>query len=361
MRVLHVIARLNVGGTARYITRLAEELPKHKIETFVATGFVQGSETEDPSAKKLKVIRIPSLGRQINPIKDHFAFKQMLEVIKEVKPDILHTHTFKAGYIGRIKIKEINRAAGKPVKFVHTFHGHLFDDPEFSGLKSLVITSLERHFAKNTDVIVTVGAQVGKELLERKIGHPKQFTNIPPGVEPLKIPKAKPRKKITIGWIARVTGVKNPLRVLELAKLFPGAQFLIAGGGDMLDQVKAQAPRNTKVLGWTDASKLFAASDIILSTSENEGMPIALIEAQLAGKPVVATNVGGVAEVVLNNKTGFVTRKHTEDLATALEKLINSKSLRTAQANAAKAHASKAFSVEKMIQAHVSLYKKLAK
>ena len=115
MRVLHIIARLNVGGTARYITRLAQELPKHKIETFVATGFVQGSEQEDHSAKKLKVIRIPSLGRQINPIKDHFAFKQLLEVIKEVKPDILHTHTFKAGYIGRIKSKEINRAAGKRV------------------------------------------------------------------------------------------------------------------------------------------------------------------------------------------------------------------------------------------------------
>jgi glycosyltransferase involved in cell wall biosynthesis len=361
MRVLHVIARLNVGGTARYITRLAEELPKHKIETFVATGFVQGSETEDPSAKKLKVIRIPSLGRQINPIKDHFAFKQLLEIVREVKPDILHTHTFKAGYIGRIKTKEINRAAGKRVKFVHTFHGHLFDDPEFSGLKSLIITSFERRFAMRTDAIVTVGAQVAKELLEREIGQPDQFTNMPPGVEPLKIPKAKPRTKITIGWIARVTGVKNPLRALEIAKLFPDAQFLIAGGGDMLEQVKAQAPRNTKVLGWTDASKLFAASDIILSTSENEGMPIALIEAQLASKPVVATNVGGVAEVVLNNKTGFVTRKNTEDLAEALEKLIKSKPLRTAQGKAAKAHATKAFSVEKMIQAHVSLYKKLAK
>ena len=361
MRVLHVIARLNVGGTARYITRLAEELPKHKIETFVATGFVQGSEAEDPSAKKLKVIRIPSLGRQINPIKDHFAFKQLLEVIRDIKPDILHTHTFKAGYIGRIRTKEINKAAGKQVKFVHTFHGHLFDDPEFSGIKPLIITSFERRFAKNTDAIVTVGAQVGKELLKRKIGQPKQFTNIPPGVEPLKIPKAKLRNQITIGWIARVTGVKNPLRALEIAKQFPDSQFLIAGGGDMLDQVKAAAPRNSKVLGWTDAAKLFAASDIILSTSENEGMPIALIEAQLASKPVVATNVGGVSEVVLNNKTGFVTHKNTEDLAKALEKLINSKALRTAQGKAAKAHATKAFSVEKMIQAHVSLYKKLAK
>ncbi len=361
MRVLHVIARLNVGGTARYITRLAEELPKNKIETFIAAGFVQGSEKEDPSAKKLKVIRIPSLGRKINPIKDHYAFKQLLEVVKEVKPDILHTHTFKAGYIGRVKTKEINKAAGKRVKFVHTFHGHLFDDPEFSGLKSLIITSFERRFAIRTDVIVTVGAQVGKELLEREIGRPEQFTNIPPGVEPLRIPKARPRTKITIGWIARVTGVKNPLRALEIAKLFPDVRFLIAGGGDMLEQVKAQAPSNTKVLGWTDAVKLFADSDIILSTSENEGMPIALIEAQLAGKPVVATNVGGVSEVVINKKTGFVTKKNSKDLADALEKLIASKALRTAQGKAAKTHAAKAFSVEKMIKAHVSLYKKLAK
>ena len=255
MRVLHVIARLNVGGTARYITRLAEELPKHKVETFVATGYVQGSEQEDPSAKNLKVIRIPSLGRQFNPIKDHFAFKQLLKVVKEVKPDILHTHTFKAGFIARMRTEEINKAAGKRVKFVHTFHGHLFDDPEFSGIKSSIITSLERRFAKRTDAIITVGAQVGKELLERRIGKQKQFTNIPPGVEPLRIPKAKPRKKITVGWIARVTGVKNPLRALEIAKLFPDAQFLIAGGGDMLEQVKAQAPRNTKILGWTDAAK----------------------------------------------------------------------------------------------------------
>ena len=361
MRVLHVIARLNVGGTARYIMRLAEELPKHKIETFVATGYVQGSEAEDPSAKKLNVIRIPSLGRQINPLKDHFALKQLLEVVKEVKPDILHTHTFKAGFVGRVKTKEINKAAGKQIKFVHTFHGHLFDDPEFSGLKSLIITSFERRFAMRTDAIVTVGAQVAKELLEREIGQLEQFLNIPPGVDALKLPKAKPRTKVTIGWIARVTGVKNPLRALEIAKLFPDAQFLVAGGGDMLEQVKAQAPRNTKVLGWTDAAKLYASSDIILSTSENEGMPVALIEAQLASKPVVATNVGGVAEVVINNKTGFVTRKNTEDLAKALEKLINSKALRTAQGKAAKAHATKAFSVEKMIKAHVSLYKKLTK
>ena len=191
MRVLHVIARLNIGGTARYIMRLAEELPKHKIETFIAIGNVQGSEQEDPSAKNLNVIRIPFLGRQINPIKDHYAFKQLLEVVNEIKPDILHTHTFKAGFIGRIKTKDINKAACKRVKFVHTFHGHLFDDPEFSGLKSLIITSFERRFAMRSDALITVGNQVANELLKREIGQPEQFTNIPPGVEPLKLPKAK--------------------------------------------------------------------------------------------------------------------------------------------------------------------------
>jgi len=115
MRVLHVIARLNVGGTARYITQLANELPKHGIETFVATGFVQGAEVEDESAQSIDVIRVPSLGRSINPIKDHLARKQLEKIIAEVKPDIIHTHTFKAGYVIRMK--------KQPVPVIHTFTG----------------------------------------------------------------------------------------------------------------------------------------------------------------------------------------------------------------------------------------------
>ena len=115
MRVLHVIARLNVGGTARYITQLANELPKHGIETFVATGFVQGSEVEDPSAQSIDLIRVPAMGRSIRPIKDHLARKQLDKIIAEVKSDIIHTHTFKAGYVIRMKKQSV------PV--IHTFHG----------------------------------------------------------------------------------------------------------------------------------------------------------------------------------------------------------------------------------------------
>ena len=362
MRILHVIARLNVGGTARYIAQLASELPKHGIETFVATGFVQGAEVEDLSAKSIDLVRIPSMGRSIRPIKDHLARKQLEKIIRDVKPDIIHTHTFKAGYVIRMTTQSI------PV--VHTFHGHLLEDPEFSGFKSKVIVALERKFAKSSAKLVTVGRRVADELLEQKIGYRAQFVNIPPGVVAVDVtPKAQALKNLNledngipiIGWIARVTGVKNPMRALEVADAMPDIQFVMAGGGDLLEQVKAAAPANVSVIGWADAADLFGASDIILSTSENEGMPVALIEAQLAGKPVVATDVGSVSEVVLNHETGIVTNKNAGSIVSAVESLILDKATRDEMGRLATARAHALFSVDRMINAHVELYKSIMK
>ena len=362
MRVLHVIARLNLGGTARYITLLANELPKHGIETFVATGFVQGAEVEDESAQSIDLIRIPSMGRSINPIKDHFARKQLDKIIGQVKPDIIHTHTFKAGYVIRMKKQLI------PV--IHTFHGHLLDDPEFSGFKSKVIIRLERMFAKKSAKLVTVGRRVADELLEQKIGHRTQFVNIPPGVVAVDVTtKEQAFKNLQleddgrplVGWIARVTGVKNPMRALEVADALPDTRFVMAGGGDLLEQVKAAAPSNLSVIGWAEAADLFGAADIILSTSENEGMPVALIEAQLAGKPVVATDVGSVSEVILNHETGIVTNKNAGSIASAVESLVLDKTSREEMGTAAAARAKALFSVDRMINAHIELYKSIVK
>jgi glycosyltransferase involved in cell wall biosynthesis len=362
MRVLHVIARLNVGGTARYITQLAHELPKHGIETFVATGFVQGAEVEDPSAQTIELIRVPALGRSIRPIKDHLARKQLEKIIQEIKPDIIHTHTFKAGYVIRMKKQDI------PV--IHTFHGHLLDDPEFSGFKSKIIVNLERKFAKKSVKLVTVGRRVADELLEQKIGSRNQFVNIPPGVVAIDVtPKAQALKNLDledtgvpiVGWIARVTAVKNPMRALEVADALPDTRFVIAGGGDLLEQIKAKAPSNVSVIGWAEAADLFGASDIILSTSENEGMPVALIEAQLAGKPVVATDVGSVSEVILNHETGIVTNKNAGSIASAIESLILDKSTREEMGRLAIARAQALFSVDRMINAHIELYKSIVK
>jgi glycosyltransferase involved in cell wall biosynthesis len=362
MRVLHVIARLNVGGTARYITQLANELPKHGIETFVATGFVQGDEVEDPSAASIDVIRIPALGRSINPIKDHLARKQLEKIIRDVKPDIIHTHTFKAGYITRMKKQSV------PV--VHTFHGHLLDDPEFSGFKSKIIVEVERKLAKNSTKLVTVGRRVADELLGQRIGNRAQYVNIPPGVIALNVtPKAQALVNLNledtgkpiVGWIARVTGVKNPMRALEVADAMPDTHFVMAGGGDLLDRVKAAAPSNVSVIGWAEAADLFGAADIILSTSENEGMPVALIEAQLAGKPVVATDVGSVSEVILNHETGIVTNKNAGSIALALESLILDKAKRDEMGRLAAARSQALFSVDRMINAHIELYRSIVK
>ena len=362
MRVLHVIARLNVGGTARYITQLANELPKHGIETFVATGFVQGAEVEDESAQSIDLIRIKSMGRSIRPIKDHFARMQLDTIIAQVKPDIIHTHTFKAGYVVRMK--------KQPVPVIHTFHGHLLDDPEFSGFKSRVIVEVERMLAKKSVKLVTVGRRVADELLEQRIGKKDQYVNIPPGVVALNVtPKAEALKnlnlsddgKLIVGWIARVTGVKNPMLALEVADAMPDTHFVLAGGGDLLEKVKAAAPSNVSVVGWAKAEDVFGASEIILSTSENEGMPVALIEAQLAGKPVVATDVGSVSEVVLNHETGIVTNKNAGSITLALETLLLDKQKRTEMGTLAISRANALFSVDRMINAHIALYKSIVK
>jgi glycosyltransferase involved in cell wall biosynthesis len=362
MRVLHVIARLNVGGTARYITQLAHELPKHGIETFVATGFVQGAEREDESAQSIDLIRIKSMGRSINPIKDHFARKQLDKIIAEVKPDIIHTHTFKAGYVIRMKKQSV------PV--IHTFHGHLLDDPEFSGFKSKIIIRLERKLAKKSAKLVTVGRRVADELLEQNIGQRAQFVNIPPGVVAIDItPRAQALKNINlqddgkplVGWIARVTGVKNPMRALEVAYALPDTRFVMAGGGDLLEQVRATAPSNVSVVGWADAADVLGACDIILSTSENEGMPVALIEAQLAGKPVVATDVGSVSEVIANHETGLVTNKNAGSIASAVNALLLDSQKRKEMGKLATSRAQALFSVDRMVNAHIELYKSIVK
>jgi glycosyltransferase involved in cell wall biosynthesis len=358
MRVLHVIARLNVGGTARYITQLANELPKHGIETLVATGYVQGAEIEDASAAYIKLVRIKSLGRSINPIKDYFVHRELQAVIKEFKPDIIHSHTFKAGFIVR--------ARKQSVPIIHTFHGHLLDDPEFSGFKAKVITAIEKRLAKKTSKLVTVGQRVADELVELKVGVKAQYISIAPGVKELSItPRTDALKNLgigddgrpIIGWIARVTGVKNPMRALDVACAIPTAHFVMAGGGDLLEEVKGAAPSNVSVVGWAKAEDLFGASDLILSTSENEGMPIALIEAQLAGKPVVATDVGGVSEEIAN----LVTNKIAGSIAAALNSLILDTQKRTQMSTLATSRARSLFSVEQMIKAHVSLYRSIVK
>jgi glycosyltransferase involved in cell wall biosynthesis len=358
--VLHVIARLNVGGTARYLTQLAEHVPNHNIKIVIAAGYVQGEEVEDPSASQFKIIRIPSLGRAINPIADYKAYKELDKVVADLKPDLIHTHTFKAGLIGRI------RDFGVPV--VHTFHGHLFTDPEFKGAKGRVIRLIEKYLAPRSHSLVTVGMGVAEDLIKKGIGMCSQYRSIAPGVSPLDVTKRSKAfenvnltddGKFVIGWIARMTGVKNPNRAIEIASKLPNVRFVMAGGGDLLDSIKTTAGNNVSVVGWQDARDIFGLCDLVLSTSENEGMPVALIEAQLAGLPVVATDVGAVSEVIQSGVTGLVVPTDNAALLQAVTKIIKSSDKGKAMGKAGAIRARKLFSIDQMVAAHVDLYRSI--
>lgn len=351
-KILHVIARMNVGGTARYVGELVKNVPN----SFLATGYIQGAELEDPIVSTLDTYRLPHLGRKISPINDVRAFLELRTLVRQLQPEIIHTHTFKAGLIGRL--------IGGSHKRVHTFHGHLFGDQSFSSLENRLITHTEIYLSKRTDLLISVGERVGAELRAAGIGVGKEWLSIPPGVTALpKLPKFEARTILDldphaflVGWMARVTGVKNPLLMLDVARALPEVQFIMAGGGDLLDKVRESAPENVSILGWTDASTFWSAVDCALSTSDNEGMPIALIEAQLAGVPVVATDVGSNSEVITDGITGLIAKNDTKSLVAALGALMDNPTLLASTSEEAKRASLRNFSLSKMVSEHLNLY-----
>ena len=350
IKVLHVIARMNVGGTARYVVELVEKID----DSALATGFVQGLEREDVGI--VKVIRIPHLGRKISPINDFKAWQELRKVIKKSNPKIVHTHTFKAGLVGRL--------VGGNHKRVHTFHGHLFNDNSFNSLEKIIITFAEKFLAKRTDFLVSVGNKVGQELRDAGIGKKQAWISIPPGVETLptsdQITARKtlglPESGLLVGWMGRMAPVKNPELLLQVASQMPDLQFVMAVGGELLEGIKNIAPANVIVIGWADAGKFWSAVDVAISTSNNEGMPIALIEAQLAGVPVVATDVGSSNEVIEHGISGYVTDKNVEALVAALNRLTSHRPILTTFGDQARARAETQFGIDKMVQAHLALY-----
>ena len=360
MRVLHVIARMNVGGTARYITNLLQDLESHGTEVLLATGHVESSEIETLELNNLNYTRIPSLSRSINPFQDLQAYFQLKKLINAYKPDIVHSHTFKAGFISRIKVGNY--------KIVHTFHGHLFEDPTFTGIKTTIITLIEKMLAKKSHKLVVVGNQVEYDLLKRGVGAKDKYLNIPPGINPLKIPNridalnelgiSNPSEFI-VGWLARVTDVKNPYLLVEIAKMLPDTTFLMGGGGDLIEKIKEISPPNLIVLGWVKPESLIGASDLILSTSKNEGVPISLIESQMAGKPVVATNVGGVSDIIKHQTTGILCSSSALSIKNSINALISDPKVLELLSIAAAESSIEAFSISRMTHLHLRLYKEL--
>ncbi len=361
-RVLHVIARMNVGGTAVYLANLVTGLTDLGVENLLAIGNVPIGEVEDGVVAKLPIARIGSMSRSLNFANDRAAKRELDAIIKSFKPDLIHSHTFKAGLLVRF--------GKKSVPIVHTFHGHHLYDPEFGTVKRSVLNVIEKRLAAKADAIVTIGENVKKELLAVGIGKPSQYVSIAPGIDDLKLSsKAKVLKSLSLEkekrpivmWLGRFTQVKRPDRVVALAKKSPDLFFVMAGGGEMVDATRRSAPSNLKVVGWQKKEDMWAIADIALCTSDSEGMPLSLIEAQLAGIPVVSTNVGSVNEIVVDGVTGKLGKSDNELLAGFKWVIAAEKTLvkRSALKRKIKALAHQKFEKKTMATAHRELYRKL--
>jgi len=357
-RILHLIARMNMGGTATYIANLLEGMNDGPFENLLALGRVPEGEIEDPVVEDLPTRRIPELSREISFF-DFEARKKFAEIVLEFKPDVIHSHTFKAGLIARSIPSHGPR--------VHTFHGHHLYDPEFGRFKVGVMNLIERSLVKRTDRFIAVGKRVRDELIEVGIGSTAMYQTIAPGIKEIRLSdRAQVLSRLglsserpVIVWLGRFTEVKRPDRVVEVAGKLPQFQFVMAGGGELEDSTKAAGLSNLHCVGWQKKEDMWTIADVGLCTSDSEGMPLALIEAQMAGVPVVSTNVGSVSEIVADEVTGRLVPRSGDGLAEAIADVVAKSESNDEMKVSSRERAKRLFSVESMVKAHEDLYREL--
>ena len=330
-KVLRIIARLNVGGPARHVVWLSQGLKGAGYETLLVAGVVPPGE-DDMSyiAAEAGVTPcvVPQMSREVSP-KDALTIWKLFRLMLREQPAIVHTHTAKAGTVGRVAgliYRWLTPSAllGKPraCRFVHTYHGHVFHS-YYSPRKTRLFLAIEKCLARLvTDRIVVVSHQQRREINESfRVGTPEQFAVIPLGIDMSVYADWEKRRSIAraelkadendvlIGIVGRLTEIKNHKLFLEAAarlrKLTNSTvRFLIIGDGNLRGVLDAQ----TKSLGLNDSvsflgtrkdpENFYPALDIVALTSLNEGTPLTLIEAMANARPVVATAVGGVVDLL---------------------------------------------------------------
>ena len=356
-KVLHVIARMNTGGTASFLHTLLTHQSNPKYEHLLVTGAVQGAETEDSRLHELPVLKVPELGRRIDPKRDLIARAKLRKIISDYHPDLIITHTFKAGALVRtLRIKT-------PV--VHTFHGHLLADPEFSGLAIRVIVRIERALAHRTTMMTTTGKSVQVGLEAAGIRH-KHWRNIHPGVlPPLIIDQQRAFKNLgleldhnrnlVIAWHSRFAPVKNVQLLFDISRAMPDYTFLVSGSGPLFEDFHLQHPENVHLLGWQKAEDVLGACDVLLSTSFNEGLPLSLIEASMLGKPCITTLVGSVEEIVIDGVTGFFVEPTVAAFSQKIDLLNRDRQLYSRLSKEASRYSRERFQVEFFIKQYEEL------
>lgn len=369
-RVLRVITRLNIGGPARQALLLTKEL-SDEFPTVLAAGRprLEEGELSDPSVR----VRYVPLVRPIRPLTDAKALREMRRLIREVDPAVVHTHMAKAGGIAR------TAARNRPqTRTIHTFHGHVLEG-YFSSSAQRVFISLERRLARTTDVLVAVSDEIRDSLLELGIGRESQYRVIPLGLdlEPflrLEEPSGRLRKSMGIseqaalvGIVGRITAIKGHAVLLRaLTRLPDEVHLAVIGDGEERRETERLAHElgvsdRTHFVGWVpDVADAVGDLDVVVLTSHNEGTPVALIEALSAGKPVVATDVGGVRSVVTDGETGIVVPpSDSEAVADAIERLLEDDELRRRMGAAGRKDVAARFDYRHLCETIRALYREV--
>ena len=327
MKVLHVITRMNTGGPAVFLDHLTNAMNDLGAQSTIAYGYCEPNETDYTENHEInsKLIKVKTLHRSLNPFDDMRTFLALRRAIKEVRPDLINTHTSKAGVLGRIAAKSINRK----IPVVHTYHGHLIYG-YFAKYKTIIFTLIERLLAQFTNAAVSITKETQTSLQKLKIGKNLEWSVIHLGI-PVSSNNSLPSNdghKLKLLWVGRFTDIKDPAYavkvMVELEKISPNKfQLSMVGGGELLEQIKKSAQNlPIQFLGWVD--KPFENSghfDLLLLTSKNEGMGLVMLEAANYKKSTVARNVGGVGEFLTDGVNGLLIDGSTAEMANEINSL----------------------------------------
>ena len=365
MKVLNILSRFNVGGTAQWLYQLSKGLTEREIENKLLVGICPQSEIEDSRIKNLNHKIISGLGPNSSPINTVKSFFEIRAEIKTFHPDIVNTHTSKAGVIGRLAAATIRPTP----KIVHTYHGHVFVG-YFNPLIEFLIKTVERILSLITDLYLVLGRKVFADLVNAKILRDNNHFEILPGVEDFsKMEKSKARHELQIpvnsfvvGWLGRKVPIKRLDRIIDLAKMNPDLVFLIAGVGTDIkitfaEKFENQVISNIVEIDYATPNLIWSASDVCIIASDNEGIPTSAIEAALFSLPVVSTEAGSIRDVVEDGVTGYVCKSDLDSLSTAIRTLRNNSSLTLEMGKKAREVALAKFSPAAFTNAHINGYK----
>ena len=351
MRVLNVLSRANVGGTSRWVGGLLACDAAHRVDSLLVVGSVEDGEAE-ADIWGWPIARIPELCRSISLASDLVALRSLRSITRDFNPDVINTHTSKAGVLGRTAA--ISLGSQRPA-IVHTAHGLVLHG-YYSPALSEGIAAVERVLATQSDLIIAVGSSVRRDLISAGIAPPDKVFTVLPGIADEGVRGRVSDGPITAGWLARAVKIKRPDRLIGVARRTPDVTYLVGGDGPLRAGLEERAPANVQTLGWVEPGDFWSRCDIAVLTSDNEGVPTALVEAALAGIPAVATNAGSVSDAVLDGVTGLVVEKNAGAVAEAVRYLADDHATRHRMGAAARERALVEFSLERMWEQHQRAY-----